>query len=295
MGREAKTGTDEGVVTRHPASEPAAAGVRPAAVAGRFYPRDPDDLRRLVEECLDGVPNEQAHCRAAIVPHAGLVYSGRCAAAVLGRLAFPPTIAILAPNHSGYCESPGASLWRSGAFETPLGPVSVDEPFSAGLERTCDLVAHDPAAHHFEHAVEVLLPFLQVLAPRATIVPLVLAWDDWRRSERLAAALADFAGASPNDVLFLASSDMTHYETAASARRKDRVALDAIERLDGSALLDACAQERISMCGRAPAAVVVDAARRLGALGARLVDYRHSGMVTGDDTSVVAYAGVVIA
>jgi hypothetical protein len=88
---------------------------------------------------------------------------------------------------------------------------------------------------------------------------------------------------------------MTHYESARSAGRKDRLALEAIRRLDGRALLDVCRRERISMCGRAPAAVALEAARRLGASRADLVDYRHSGLVTGDHSDVVSYAGVVIA
>ncbi len=87
---------------------------------------------------------------------------------------------------------------------------------------------------------------------------------------------------------------MTHYESAVSAEQKDRLALAAIERLDGQELLAVCRREGVTMCGRAPAAVVLEAARQLGAQGAELVDYRHSGWVTGNDREVVAYAGVVI-
>jgi AmmeMemoRadiSam system protein B len=122
----------------------------------------------------------------------------------------------------------------------------------------------------------------------------VLAWDDWRHSEELATALAGLIAHWPQRVLLLASSDMTHYESADRAAAKDRVALDAIQRLDGEGLLAACRREHITMCGRAPAAVVVEASRQLGAKTAAVVDYRHSGQVTGDDSSVVAYAGVVL-
>lgn len=221
------------------------------------------------------------------------MYSGKCAGAVFGRVSWPGTIVILAPNHTGVCESPGASLWRSGAFETPLGLVSIDEPFAAALESACDLVAHDPSAHRAEHAIEVELPFVSACAPAAKIVPLVVGWSDWPRSERLAAALADVTAAH-HDCVFLASSDMTHYESAAAAARKDQLAFAAIEALDGRGLLDVCTREQISMCGRAPAAIVLDAARRLGATSAQVVDYRHSGFVTGSTGSVVSYAGVLI-
>ena len=206
----------------------------------------------------------------------------------------PQTIVIVAPNHTGLCHSPGASLWRSGAFETPLGPVSIDDTFATALEGACDLVAHDPAAHRDEHAIEVELPFIAMRAPDTKIVPLVIAWDDWQRSETLAAALATLVTATSDDVFLLASSDMNHYESADIAARKDAQAFMAIEALDGRGLLEICTREHVTMCGRVPAAIVLEAARRLGAASARVVDYRHSGLVSGSDSSVVSYAGVLI-
>ena len=268
---------------------------RQPAVAGRFYPSDPNELRALVAACFEGVPDEARRCRAAIAPHAGLSYSGRCAGGVFGRLCLPPAIVILAPNHTGVCRSPGASLYARGAFATPLGAVQIDEALGAALLRASDLVADDPAAHEFEHAVEVELPFIRTRAPDSAIVPIVVAWDDWARTAELAAALAAVLSDWPSGVLLVASSDMTHYESAAEAERKDAAALEAIAALDGQALLDTCARRRITMCGRVPAAAALEAARRLGASGADLVDYRHSGDVTGDVSSVVSYAGVLIA
>lgn len=269
--------------------------VRSAAVAGHFYPADPGDLDQMVRRYLGEVKAPPVPARAAVVPHAGLVYSGRCAAQVFGRLELPSTIVILAPNHTGQVRaSGGGSLWSRGAFDTPLGPMGVGEEFAAALQARCALVSHDPAAHRQEHAVEVELPFLAILSPDSVIVPILLAWDDWERCRTLAQGLAETVVDWPDDVLLVASSDMTHFESASRAAAKDRHALEAIERLDGEGLLHACRRERISMCGRAPAAVAIEAARRLGAERGELVDYRHSGWVTGDDSSVVAYAGVVI-
>jgi AmmeMemoRadiSam system protein B len=162
------------------------------------------------------------------------------------------------------------------------------------LEAACDLVAHDPWAHEFEHAIEVELPFLQKLNPECRIAPLVLAFDDWPRCETLAAALAQVVARWPQPVLLLASSDLNHYEPAEVAARKDRLALEAVERLDGRGLLAVCRRAGVTMCGRAPTAVVVEAARRLGASRGEVLDYRHSGWVTGDDSSVVGYAAVLI-
>jgi AmmeMemoRadiSam system protein B len=223
------------------------------------------------------------------------MYSGACAAQVFGRLALPPIVVILAPNHTGAGAPGQAGLWGSGAFETPLGPVPVAAEFARRLTSSCELVREDRAAHQEEHAVEVELPFLQVLAPAATIVPLVLTWEDWPRSRQLARDLVTVMTGWPDRLLLLASSDMTHYESAEVAARKDRVALAHLAHLDGEALLESCRTRQITMCGRAPAAAVVEAARLLGAGGGSVVDYRHSGLVTGDDAHVVSYAGILMA
>lgn len=269
--------------------------VRPPAVAGRFYPAEAAGLKKMVESMLVDVETQPVSVVGAIVPHAGLIYSGKCAARVFGRIVIPQLVVILAPNHTGLLENPGgAGAWTGSAFSTPLGEVAVDAGFLSDLEARCSLVAHDSLAHRTEHAIEVELPFLSILAPQAAIAPLVLAWDDWERCELLATALAETIRTWPDGVLLLASSDMTHYEAAESAERKDKAALNAVRRLDGEELLSICRRDNVTMCGRAPAAVVLEAARLLGATGGEVVDYRHSGLVTGDDTSVVAYAGVVL-
>jgi AmmeMemoRadiSam system protein B len=249
----------------------------------------------MVEGMLAAVDAVPEPGFGAIAPHAGLIYSGECAAHVFKRMVIPRVVVILAPNHTGRASHPGgAAAWDNGAFDTPVGKLSVADDFLAQLETETDLVAHDPAAHAYEHAVEVELPFLALLEPETTIAPLVLAWDDWDRCKELAGALAATASEWPHGVLLLASSDMTHFESAQAAATKDRGALEAVERFDGEGLLSYCQREHVSMCGRAPAAVVIEATRALGATHAEVVDYRHSGKVTGDERDVVAYAGVVI-
>lgn len=270
-------------------------GVREPAVAGTFYPEDPQELRALVAKLLANVLESPRPARAVVVPHAGLVYSGQCAAAVFRRVTIPSCVVILGPNHSGGLGgTTGASLWRRGAFATPLGDVEIAADFAAHLLATCPLVENDVVAHAREHAIEVELPFLTAVAPQTAIVPILLAWDDWARCEALATALASAVRTWRAPVLVLASSDMSHYESAAAARRKDDMALATIERLDGRALLTTCRTQQIAMCGRAAVATTLETARRLGGERAAVVDYRHSGLVTGDDASVVSYAGVVI-
>jgi AmmeMemoRadiSam system protein B len=229
-----------------------------------------------------------------MVPHAGLEYSGACAGAVYARTEIPATVVILAPNHTGICQSPGVSILEDGTMLTPLGEVQVDSDLALAIASASPLVAHDPAAHRFEHAIEIQLPFLQVVAPATAVVPMLLAFDDWPRCQQLAAALAPLVAQRSGKCLLLASSDMTHYESVEECSRRDRIALAALEKLDGLELLAACRRENISMCGRAAAAVVVEVARRLGSTHGQVVDYRHSGMVTGDYSDVVAYAALLI-
>ncbi len=268
--------------------------IRPPAVAGTFYPDRAAELRHMVTEYLGHVEAQPRVVRAAIVPHAGLMYSGQCAAHVFGRISLPDVIVILAPNHTGAGLPRQASLWGRGKFETPIGPVRVAEQFAEEVSRRSALVADDRSAHRREHAIEVELPFIHMMAPEANIVPLVLSWDDWARCKALADSLATIIRDSSTNTLLLASSDMTHYEPAESAALKDRLALDAVESLDGADLLQTCREHNVTMCGRAPAATALEAARQLGGTRAEIVDYRHSGWVTGDDSSVVAYAGVIV-
>ena len=187
------------------------------------------------------------------------------------------------------------SLWEAGAFRTPLGDVPVDaQTAEALLEVSHGVVGVDHDAHRAEHAVEVELPFLQLLRADVRIVPLVIAWDAWDAARLLGETLARLVKAAAEPMLLLASSDMNHYEPAGVTEHKDGQALAAIRALDGGELLARCKRERISMCGRAPVATVLAAARALGAERGEVVDYRHSGWVSGDNARVVGYAGVVI-
>ncbi|HTT68766.1 MAG TPA: AmmeMemoRadiSam system protein B [Gemmatimonadales bacterium] len=268
--------------------------VRQPAVAGSFYPAQPTQLVAAVRELLTVAGAEPRPALAAVAPHAGYVYSGRTAGQVFARLEVPRCCVVLAPNHTGFGEAEeGGSVYAVGSFVTPAGEIPVDEATAAALLASCDLLEDDPAAHAREHAVEVELPFLLARQPRVTVVPVVLGWSDWPRTRRLGEALAAVVRGSPEPVLLVASSDMNHYESAAVAAEKDGLALAAAERLDGEQLLEVTRRHRISMCGRVPAAAVLHAARLLGAVTAEVVHRSHSGQVTGDDLSVVSYAGVI--
>ena len=270
------------------------ARVRQPAVAGLFYPGQPAQLLGAVQSLLAAAAAEPHSAVAAIAPHAGYVYSGRTAAEVFARVEVPRRCVVIAPNHTGLGEAAqGGSVYAVGSFVTPAGEVPVDETAAAALLACCDVLEDDPAAHAREHAVEVELPFLLARRPDVRIVPVVLAWSDWPRTRKLGEALAEVVRGSDEPVLLLASSDMNHFESAAVAAQKDALALAEVERLDGEKLLEVTRRHEVTMCGRVPAAAVLHAARLLGAARAEVVHYSHSGMVTGDDDSVVSYAGVI--
>jgi AmmeMemoRadiSam system protein B len=270
------------------------AAPREPAVAGSFYPSSPDRLRVEVSELLAPMTQDRTAV-ALVVPHAGYVYSGRTAGLVLGAITLPPHVVVIAPNHTGRLSAPeGGSVLLSREYRTPLGTLAVDTTLAnAILAAAGDLIADDPVAHAREHAVEVILPFLQLLRKDVSIVPIVLAWSDWDRTSRLAAALARAIG-TRDDVLIIASSDMNHYEPAAVSEPKDRAALEALLALDGRRLLETTQRLSVSMCGRIPAACAAEYARLRGKTRAVLVDYRHSGLVNGDNEHVVGYAGVLL-
>jgi len=276
---------------------------RRPAVAGMFYPADAPVLRGMVDAFLQAVEVPATSALGAIAPHAGLVYSGQCAAHVLGRIEIPAVVVILAPNHTGRCAAPGGvSVWTRGRFSTPLGDVPVAEALADALLARCDLAAADRIAHGGEHAIEVELPFLQVRTDTVEILPIVLAWDDWRRAQQLATALAELVAQWPQPVLLLASSDMTHYESAAHAAAKDRIALAAIERLDAEppdlVLAD------IAMPGRdgyavalhvrqTPALAHVPVILLTGALAWQLALAGHAAWLTANAARAAARAEIV--
>jgi AmmeMemoRadiSam system protein B len=265
---------------------------RKAAVAGYFYPGNAGELRRLIGRMVDpAVRKEKAV--AVVSPHAGYVYSGPVAGAVYSSVDLPERCVILAPSHRPI--RPLFAIMDKGAWDTPLGPVPVDVNLASGIARRCRLVQVDDAAHAEEHSLEVQLPFLQYFRSDLAIVPVnVSSRVAYPDLEALGTAVAEAIREAGKDVLLVASTDMSHYISAAAARQKDFRAIDRIFALDPRGLVEVVFEEDISMCGVLPTAAVLIAAKALGATKAELIRYATSGDVTGDDREVVAYAGLKI-
>lgn len=265
--------------------------LRLPAVSGRFYPADADELTALVREFAIPPPGVAAQpVEACLVPHAGYIYSGHVAGAVFSRIALPARIIILGVRHFPRGES--LAIFPGGAWRTPLGDVPVDETLSAALKKECPLLREDHVAHSAEHSLEVQLPFLQVLAPGFSFVPIALGTVRFEELVAVGEAIARILTANPG-VLLLTTSDLNHYENDAATRRKDRKAIDQILALDPRRLYDVCRNEKISMCGLGPAVAMLTALRALGATQSELVRYATSADISGDTSSVVGYAGFI--
>ncbi len=263
--------------------------IRSSAVAGMFYSADPEKLRRSVQDFLV----EATPCRAmgVVVPHAGYLYSGAVAGEVYAHVLAPEVCVVLSPNHTGLGAE--ASIMCRGRWRTPLGELPVDEALASAILERSPLLQDDSVAHLREHAVEVQLPFLQVLGTTA-FVPITLMTLSFKKCAAVAEALGGAIRESGRPVLLVASSDMTHYESREAAARKDRLALDRVEALDPQGLYETVREQGISMCGVIPTTIMLLAARALGATRSRTVRYATSGEISGDYAQVVGYAGVIV-
>ena len=266
-------------------------GLRLPIVAGEFYPGDEAALRRELATYV--VAAERKRYLGALCPHAGYVYSGPTAGELFARLDVPAAVVLLGPKH----HSAGApyAVWPAGAWRTPLGDASVDEEVAAALLQNCPLLEADESAHRPEHSLEVIVPFVQYVNPDAAVVPVALGPMSSaavrETGEGVAGALEPFG----DDVTVVVSSDMTHYESAASAERKDALAIERLKELDAEGLLEVVGSHDISMCGVWPAAVALVAFRALGASGGTLIRYANSGEASGDYGHVVGYAALAFA
>lgn len=275
---------------------PSGSPLHRSRIAGSWYPGNPEVLTRAVQDLLERAPAPPAlpHLVALVSPHAGLVYSGPVAAAgyrLLARFPFD-TAVLVGPSH--FVAFSGAAVWASGAFDTPLGRLEVDEETAAAI------LAHDRRLqflrepHEPEHSLEMQLPFLQVLAPEIAIVPILMGEQSRAEVETVAGAIAAAAANSPRRILLIASSDLSHYRPAEIAARLDGQVVERVEGFEPDRLMDLLEQSHEHACGGGPMVAVLKAARALGADEARVLRYGDSGDVTGDKTAVVGYLSAAV-
>ena len=281
------------------ATPTAAAGVegylRPAAKAGTWYPARKAILTRSLQAMLDAAnpPRVEGRLYALIVPHAGHIYSGRVAAAAYALLARqkprPRTVILLGPSHHYPLHRP--SIWPRGAYACPLGKMAVDAELAGELSRLAG-ARFVRQAHLPEHCLEVQVPFLRLVLPRAKLVAVLTGPPEVDSARRLGHALARVARGRP--VMLIASSDLSHFHPQQQARRLDGVVAARVTALDPEGLWRAARERRAEACGLQAVMAVMSAARELGAKRGMILARDDSSRVTGDRSRVVGYMAAAL-
>ena len=264
---------------------------RQPAVAGSFYSANPVQLSSDVDSFLRG-DHKPHQVKGIIVPHAGYVYSGVVAGEVFAGIKIPELVVLIGPKHQGLGHN--VAVGGVDAWATPLGDVPLAVALRDQLMHDIPELVIDDQAHQYEHSLEVMLPFLLKRQSKLKIVPIVLGHLSFSGCLNLGTALAKTLKKRGEDVLLLASSDMNHFSSAADTEKLDALAIAAMTSFDLRQLYQVVTEKHISMCGVLPTITVMQAAYDLGARSCDLVRYSHSGMVNGDNSRVVGYAGLTI-
>ncbi|MFH1448646.1 MAG: MEMO1 family protein [Candidatus Micrarchaeota archaeon] len=276
--------------------------MRSPAVAGSFYPMGKKDLENDIDGYLSKVEftrTEVVELMAAVIPHAGYMYSGQVAAyafkAIDNFVKEPPVFVLICPNHTG---NGSAVALSNQDWMTPLGKVRVDTDLVKALEKNSTEMEISEEAHQFEHSIEVQLPFLQRIygarKKEFKFVPICMMGTTMEVIEDVGRAIFKSGVELNRNIFVIASSDMTHYEDAEKAKEKDNAALKEVERIDYKAFVAAVEDNHVSVCGYAPVASMLVYAKLKNAKVGRIIKYGNSGDVSGDYRSVVAYASVII-
>ena len=268
---------------------------REAVVAGSFYPDNPAALSQMIARFLENTQKENLkNIRGLVCPHAGYIYSGQIAACSYRQIEGMDydCAVIIAPSHSeffNYC-----SVYEGSAYQTPLGTINIDTKRAELLTRAAentDTLKLSSAGHRREHSLEVQLPFLQVVLGNISIVPVVMGNQDKINIESLGNALGS---AFRNDnVLVVASTDLSHYHDYNTASALDRKVVEYVEKFDILSFIDAVDKESVEMCGGGPVAAAMIACSLFGANKSKILCYGNSGDTSGDRGAVVGYLSAV--
>ena len=276
--------------------------IRKPAVAGSFYPDNSELLKKTIEDCFKHkfgvgfIPELQNfdgidYPINVMVPHAGFRYSGPVASHSYCQIVqngFPEVFIILSPNHTGYGSE--ISVFNEGEWITPLGSIEIDEKFANSIISCSDVASADFDAHLFEHSIEVQLPFLQYFSNDFTVVPIVMGSQSFSASSDLAKAIFDSAEKLNKSYCVIASTDLSHFNNQEKANTVDGFVLEDIENMNEFKLYEEVIQYNITMCGYGPVMTTIALSKMCDKHNCEILQYKTSGDVTGDLTSVVGYA-----
>ncbi|MDP8003065.1 MAG: AmmeMemoRadiSam system protein B [Caldisphaera sp.] len=276
---------------------------RLASHAGSFYPSKREDLIKSIENSflhnlgpgkLPVAKERDKNSIAYMVPHAGYMYSGPIAAHSYYNISLggkPKVFIIAGPNHTGLGEN--ASIWKEGIWQTPLGDVEVDSDVAKLIVQNSRYFSFDEEAHLYEHSVEIQIPFLQYIFKDIKIVPIVIKLQNEEVSRDLANSLYKIMKENDVDLIYIASSDMNHYEPQDITVKKDEMALQKIIQLDLDGLFSTIENNDITMCGPGPVGALIELGKKLG-FKAKILKHATSGDVTGEKDYVVGYASAML-
>ena len=276
--------------------------LRQPAVAGAFYPDNPEILKKTIENCfLDdfgvgelpsiGEFEGEDYPLNIMVPHAGYQYSGAIASHGYCRLVqngFPEVFIILSPNHTGYGRE--ISVFNEGEWITPLGSVQIDDEFAEAIISHSDIASADFTAHRYEHSIEVQLPFLQYFSDNFKIVPITMGSQSFTATNDLAKAIFEAANDLNKSYCVIASTDLSHFNNQEKANTVDGFVLEDIEEMNEFKLFEEVIQYNITMCGYGPVMTTIALSKMSNKSNCEILAYKTSGDVTGDLSSVVGYA-----
>ncbi len=278
--------------------------LRRPAVAGSFYAGDSKSLNIQIENCfLHKIgpgeiplvsPKRENNIIGLISPHAGYMYSGPVAANGFYKIALdgkPDTIIILGPNHQGFGEN--VSIMAEGKWKTPLGELEIDEEMAEDILKNSKIIKNDKKAHQYEHSIEVQLPFIQyIFGKDIKFVPICMTRQDIDTDIEIAKSIC--SSVVDKNILIIASSDFTHYESQEYAENADKQAINAILEFNPKKLYDMIYHQNLTMCGPGPITAMLIACETLGAKKSELLKYATSGDVSGMYDQVVGYASLIV-
>ena len=276
--------------------------LRQPAVAGAFYPDNPEKLVELIESSfLDDagvghIPKlksfeDKDYPINVMVPHAGYQYSGAIASHGYCKIVengFPEVFIIISPNHTGFGSE--ISVFNEGSWITPLGNVEVDAEFADAVIDASDFASADFSAHIREHSIEVQLPFLQYFSDDFKIVPITMGRQNFVTSSDLAKAIFEAAEKLDKSYCVIASTDLSHFNNQEKANKVDAFVLEDIEEMNEFKLFEEVVQYNITMCGYGPVMATMSLSKKVNKNTSEILAYGTSGDVSGDFTSVVGYA-----
>jgi MEMO1 family protein len=286
--------------------------MREPVFSGQFYESSKEDLGRQIESCFKNKlgagklvkNNTSEKVFAAIVPHAGYVFSGYCATHVYASLMNtkePITFIILGTNHTGLANAPFSVSFED--FQTPLGTIKNETSLSQQLINNKDII-QDEAPHKLEHSIEVQLPFLQYCFKNFSIVPIIVSTDNYLELKKFSRILAELIKKQKNSVVLIASSDFTHYgpnynfipfplnkKTKQNLYSLDHQAIEKIISFDSKGFYEQA--EKSTICGKSPITITIETSKILGAKKAKLLKYYTSGDIVHDYENSVGYASLI--